>query len=273
MKTILRGEEAFGDTLTLQKEIAYKMADSKNIHSIGYDIYATGLDHLPTAHQTVVNTINQYSYCVAENDPEFKESLQNADVLLPDGIAIVLAVKMLDGIKLKKIAGADIHKFCLEKLNRTKGSCFYLGSSNATLQKITDRVNKEFPNIKVGTFSPPFKATFTNDDNSEMLNHINTFKPDVLFIGMTAPKQEKWGYAHKKQIDAQLICSIGAVFDFYARTIERPNKICLKFGLEWLGRLIKEPKRMWKRYIYYGPIFFYHLKNKKFNNSNSRTKS
>ncbi|HTN19802.1 MAG TPA: WecB/TagA/CpsF family glycosyltransferase [Pelobium sp.] len=248
------------------------MANSNNIHSIGYDIFAKSLDQLPTAHQTLVNTINQYSYCVAENDAEFKTSLQNADVLLPDGIAIVAAVKLVDGIQIKKIAGADLHQYSLEKLNQTGGSCFYLGSSPTTLQKIKDRVNKEYPNVKVGTFSPPYKSVFTDEENTEMLTQVNNFKPDVLFIGMTAPKQEKWAYTHKNQLAAQLICSIGAVFDFYAGTVERPNKIWINFGLEWLGRLVKEPKRMWKRYIYYGPVFFYHIINQKFKN-NAHTKN
>jgi N-acetylglucosaminyldiphosphoundecaprenol N-acetyl-beta-D-mannosaminyltransferase len=88
-------------------------------------------------------------------------------------------------------------------------------------------------------------------------------KPDVLFIGMTAPKQEKWAHAYKAVLDAKVICSIGAVFDFYAGTIERPNKIWINLGLEWLGRLVKEPKRMWRRYLYYGPVFGFYLVREK----------
>ncbi len=230
-----------------------------SVKSINYNIFASSLDNLPTKHQTLVNTINQYSYCVAENDEEFKTSLQKADVLLPDGVAIVLAVRFMDNIKIKKIAGADIHLHCLQKLNREHGSCFYLGSSNATLSKIEARVKKEYPNIKVGTFSPPYKAQFSDEENAEMIEKVNNFNSDVLFIGMTAPKQEKWAFSHKHELDVQLICSIGAVFDFYAGTINRPNKIWVSLGLEWLNRLTKEPKRMWKRYLYYGPIFFSHI--------------
>ena len=81
---------------------------------------------------------------------------------------------------------------------------------------------------------------------------------------MTAPKQEKWAYSNKTRIDAQLICSIGAVFDFYAGTVQRPSDVWIDLSLEWLGRLVKEPKRMWKRYLYYGPVFFYYLVNQKF---------
>lgn len=240
------------------------MTDSRNIHSIGYDIFAKTLDELPTAHQTLINTINQYSFCIAEKDAEFKTSLQNADVLLADGIAIVGTVRMVDGVKIKKIAGADLHKHCLDKLQKNGGSCFYLGSSDATLQKIVKHINSEYPNIKVGTYSPPYKPVFTAAENAEMLAQVNAFKPDVLFVGMTAPKQEKWAYANKQNLNAQLICSVGAVFDFYAGTVKRPSKIWVDLGLEWLGRFIKEPKRMWKRYIYYGFVFFNHVIRMKF---------
>lgn len=81
---------------------------------------------------------------------------------------------------------------------------------------------------------------------------------------MTAPKQEKWSHAHKDRLHANVICSIGAVFDFYAGTVDRPGKIWIDLGLEWLGRLFKEPKRMWRRYIYYGFVFLYYLIREKF---------
>jgi N-acetylglucosaminyldiphosphoundecaprenol N-acetyl-beta-D-mannosaminyltransferase len=90
-----------------------------------------------------------------------------------------------------------------------------------------------------------------------MVEAINTFNPDVLFVGMAAPKQEKWAYAHKERLNTNFICCIGAVFDFYARTVERPSSFLISLGLEWFGRLVSEPKRLWKRYLYYGPIFLW----------------
>lgn len=234
-----------------------------SIKSFGFDIYAASLDQLPTHHQTLINTINQYSYCLTQNDPEFLATLQKSDVLLPDGIAIVAAVKLLNNIKIKKIAGADVHDYCLKKLNNDYGKCFYLGSYENTLSKIKERLKLEYPNITVATFSPPFKECFSPQENKEILTHINNFKPDVLFVGMTAPKQEKWATANKKQLDAGLICTIGAVFDFYAGTVERPSKMWTNLGLEWFGRLVKEPKRMWRRYLYYGPIFVTDILRKK----------
>jgi N-acetylglucosaminyldiphosphoundecaprenol N-acetyl-beta-D-mannosaminyltransferase len=231
---------------------------------MGYPVYSGKLDTIPTLQKSMVSTLNQYSYCMAEQDPDFKRSLMESDILLPDGIGIVAATKFLRGKKLTKIAGDDLHKHLLKKLNKEGGRCFYLGSSKDTLKKIEARLAKDFPGIKVSSYSPPFKAKFTEDDNARMLSAVNTFKPDVLFVGMTAPKQEKWAHSHKDQLDVNLICSIGAVFDFYAGTMKRPGKIWIKYGLEWLGRLVKEPKRMWKRYLYYGFVFGFYILQKKF---------
>jgi len=222
-----------------------------------YKIFKDDLSNCFTSRKTLINTINQYSYCIAEVDLTFKKALQGSDILLPDGIGIVAAVKLLNNKKISKIAGADLHHYLLDDLNKKKGKCFYLGSSQNTLDKIVQRLSIEFPNISVVTFSPPFKSEFSDDDNQQMINAVNDFKPDVLFIGMTAPKQEKWSYGNKEFLDAKVICSIGAVFDFYAGTVERPNKLWVNLGLEWFIRLIREPRRMWKRYLYYGPIFIW----------------
>lgn len=220
-----------------------------------YPIFTGQLKDIDLTKKNVINTINQYSYCIAEKDFDFREALQKADVLLPDGIGITLSYRFLHGKTIKKIAGADLHYFLLNELNTTNGSCFYLGSSTKTLELIEQKLKGEYPNIRFGSYSPPFKQKFTNEDNSKMINTVNVFKPDVLFIGMTAPKQEKWVHQNKENLSVNIIGSIGAVFDFYAGTVERPGKIWIQLGLEWFIRLLKEPKRMWKRYLYYGPVF------------------
>ena len=222
---------------------------------LNYSIYSNTLEDLPKSNKLLINTINQYSFCIAENDSEFKKALEESNILVPDGVAIVWAVKLLTGKKIKKIAGADIHQHFLNEINIKGGKCFYLGASEDTLAKIRDRILDEFPNIKVASYSPPFKQEFSDSDIKEMIEAVNNFSPDVLFVGMTAPKQEKWVNKYSDQLNAKTICSIGAVFDFYAGTVERPHSFWIALGLEWFIRLIKEPKRLWKRYLYYGPIY------------------
>lgn len=224
-----------------------------------YDLFTQSLDDLPELPKIVISTINQYSFCLAEKEPEFKKALLASEVLLPDGVGIVAAVRLQTGQKIKKISGTNLHFHLLNKLNKEYGSCFYLGSSEKTLKKIKERILLEYPNIRVGYYSPPFKPTLSDADNAEMIQAVNKFKPDALFVGMTAPKQEKWAISHKKQLDTKIISSIGAVFDFYAGTMNRPSNFWVNLGFEWLGRLINEPQRMWKRYLYYGPVFIYIL--------------
>jgi len=234
------------------------------VKTTGYSVFAGQLEQIKISGKTLINTINQYAYCMAEKDKEFKISLQRADILLPDGIGMVAAVRFLKGKTIRKIAGADLQAYLLKVLHESKGSCFYLGSSETTLEKIRARINKEYPGIRAGTYSPPYKPVFSDEDNRLMIEAVNKFRPDVLFVGMTAPKQEKWAYMHKELVDAKVICSIGAAFDFYAGVIERPGTFWRKAGMEWLVRLIKEPKRMSKRYLYYGPIFIAMLIKLKF---------
>lgn len=222
---------------------------------LGYSIYSDSIADCVTEKKTLISTINQYSYCIAEKDENFKKALQESDILLPDGVGITFAVQFLKKQRIKKIAGADIHNYLLDDLNKKGGSCFYLGSSSSVLNKIIARLSIEFPNIRVGSFSPPYKLEFSDNDNQLMIETINNFQPDVVFVGMTAPKQEKWAFQHKAEIKTKIICSIGAVFDFYAGTINRPHQIWINLGLEWFIRLCNEPKRMWKRYLYYGPLF------------------
>jgi|SRR5690606_22487952 len=228
-----------------------------------YRLFSGTLEELPKKGPLIINTLNQYSYCVAETDSIFKKALLDSDVLLPDGIGVVAAVRLLHQKKIRKIAGADLFRQQMEKLEKEKGSCYFLGSHKSTLEKIKGKLSKEYPSVKAGFYSPPFKPAFSKEDNEQMIQAVNAFKPDVLFVGMTAPKQEKWVNEHQSLLQAKVICSIGAVFDFYAGTVDRPGAVWINLGLEWFIRLLREPKRMWRRYLFYGPVFAYSVMRKK----------
>ena len=212
----------------------------------------------------LITTLNAHSYNIAQTNLKFNDALKNSDVLLPDGISIVWAKRFLDGTTLKKIAGADLFHYEMNRLNESKGSCFFLGSTEHTLQLIKAKAASEFPHVKVETHSPPFKDSFNDQDNALMLDAIRQFNPDVLFIGMTAPKQEVWAYEHFKEIQAKHICCIGAVFDFYAGTIHRAPKWLIILGLEWLFRFVSEPKRLWRRYLVGNAQFVFLILKEKF---------
>jgi N-acetylglucosaminyldiphosphoundecaprenol N-acetyl-beta-D-mannosaminyltransferase len=214
--------------------------------------------------KTLISTINAHSYNVSFKDKLFQEALQNSDMLIPDGISIVWAIRFLTGKKIKKIAGADLFFFEMRRLEKKGGTCFFLGSTDETLSKITVRANKEYPNVQIQTYSPPYKSEFSPEDNIKMIKEINAFKPDVLFVGMTAPKQEKWAYTHFDNLKTKHVCSIGAVFDFYAGTVTRAPNWMIKMELEWFYRLVKEPKRMWRRYLIGNTIFVSQILREKY---------
>lgn len=214
---------------------------------------------LENKYQYVINTINAYSYVVSKKDVLFKEALVNSDLLLPDGFPIVLALRVKKKIQLKKIAGEDIFLHLLNAIDNTSGKVFFLGSSRKTLSCISNRLKSEYPKIESAFFSPPYKESFSDFDSKMMIEAINNFKPDILYVGMTAPKQEKWVFTNYKSIDAKIICSIGAVFDFYAGTIKRPSNFWISLRLEWFIRLLNEPKRLWKRYLLESPQFIYDI--------------
>ncbi len=199
--------------------------------------------------KALINTLNAHSFNTVQADKDFHNALLYSDVLLPDGISVVWATRMLTGQKIQKIAGADLFFYEMERMNVMGGKCFFLGSSEDTLLKIRKRAEKEYPNVEIYSYSPPYKAEFSQEENKLMLDAINAVEPGVLFVGMTAPKQEKWAHQHYNQLQVGHVCCIGAVFDFYAGTVKRAPDWMIGIGLEWLYRLIKEPRRMWRRYL------------------------
>lgn len=229
-----------------------------------YDIVKKPLEEIDFESNKIINTINPHSYCIAKKDSLFKEALLNSSILLPDGIGIVWAEKFLNSNQIKKIAGFDLFVFLMKKLNSKSGSVFFLGASSKTLEKISKNISVDYPNIRVGCYSPPFKPYFSKDESTKMCNHINSFKADILFVGMTAPKQEKWVYQHKDTLNVKNICSVGAVFDFYAGNIKRSSPFWISMGLEWLPRLLKEPKRLFYRNFVSTPKFIFDVIRLKF---------
>ncbi len=218
--------------------------------------------------KVLINTINAHSFNQAQKDELFAEALTKGDYLIPDGASIIKACRMLKAKSQPKerIAGWDLFAFEMQRLNdRSKreegrGKVMFMGSSEKVLALICERAAKDYPNLEVITYSPPYKPEFSDEDNLAIIKAINEANPDLLWIGMTAPKQEKWTYQHWKELNIHChVGTIGAVFDFYAGTAQRAPKWWQEHSLEWLYRLIKEPKRMWRRYIIGNPLFLWNI--------------
>ena len=219
--------------------------------------------------KTLINTINAHSYNVAQKDQEFYRALMKSDILIPDGVGVQIGYKFLTGKWIKKISAYDLFEYEMKQLMKKEGKCFFLGSSEKVLELISERARVDFPHVKVKYYSPPYRQEFSPDDNLAMINAVNAFEPDVLFVGMTAPKQEKWSAAHLEKLNVKHVCCIGAVFDFYAKTIKRAPKWMIALGLEWFYRLIREPRRMWRRYVVGNPRFTWLMIKERFSLKNN----
>lgn len=225
------------------------------------------LSRLPEG-KLLINTINAHSYNTALKDVRFQQALTGGDVLIPDGISVVKACRWIGArsCPTERIAGWDLFAFEMDRLNRRGGTCFFMGSSPKVLELVKQRAAEVYPNIVVQTYSPPYKPEFSDDDNRAIIDAINRANPDLLWIGMTAPKQEKWTFEHWDELHIHCHTgTIGAVFDFFAGTVERAPLRWQEMGLEWLYRLLKEPRRMWRRYIIGNALFLWNIAKEKRN--------
>jgi len=260
---------------------------------LGYDIYAGTAAELLTqvqcwldggARGRVLACANPHSLEVARTDDLFRAALQQADVRVPDGAGVVLASRILGGAIRGRITGSDVflgvsgildiegvrcqvsgdrwEENREEEAEEEKGQggrryrYFFLGSTAENLAEIRRRMAADYPGIEVaGTYAPPFKAEFDAADDAAMTAAVNAARPDVLWVGLTAPKQEKWIQRNRDRLDVAFIAAVGAVFDFYTGRVRRSSSLFRRLGLEWLPRLVREPRRLWRRNFVSNPRF------------------
>ncbi len=216
------------------------------INSMGFTVYSDRLNNiiLNNKKPALLTTLSPNSYGISTKDPLFREALINSDYLVLDGTYFALSSILLKGENIKKNQGPDVFYHFMERINKTGGKIFFLGSSPQTLNKIRTRATIEYPKLSVSAYSPPFKNEFSEDDTLKMIQAVNSFEPDILFIGITCPKQEKWAYKNRARINTSLICCIGAVFDWYAGNYKEIKRIWWTLRLGWLIRAIQRPETL-----------------------------
>lgn len=210
---------------------------------------------------TWVACLNPHSYVLALEDTLFNQALHSADWLVADGVGVVLASRLLGGRISERLTGSDIFYGLNERLNATQeSSCFFLGSTDKTLAHIRQKMELDYPNIRVaGTYSPPYKAEFSQSELDEMIAAVNAANADILWVGLSAPKQEKWIFENLARLNVKFAGAIGAVFDFYTGNVKRSHPCFFNLGLEWLPRLFQQPQRLWKRMFVSAPVFVWHV--------------
>lgn len=199
---------------------------------------------------------NPHSLEMARADPQFAKAIEDADLVIPDGIGVVLASRLAGGAIRERVTGMMLFLGVSGLLNARGGSVYFLGSAQPVLERIASRLSLEYPRIRIaGAVSPPFAPSIPPDLNDRIVNEINAARPDVVWVGMTAPKQEKWIHQNRSLVHAGLLGPIGGAFDFYAGTLTRSSPWFQNHGLEWLPRLLREPRRLWRRSFVSAPRF------------------
>lgn len=185
-----------------------------------------------------------------ESDNEFKQVYNEADLILTDGMPLIWISKLKGSPIKEKVSGSDLFpEVC--KLAAEKGyKIFLLGAAEGVAAKAAVNLKLKFNGLNiVGTYSPSYGFEKSLDEINNIISIINKSKPDILAVGLGAPKQEKFLYKFKERLNVPVSLAIGASIDFEAGNINRAPKWMQNSGLEWLYRLLKEPKRMFKRYL------------------------
>ena len=195
----------------------------------------------------------------AQQDPSFKEILNSTDAVVPDGMPLVWLGRRR-GLQLpRRVYGPDL---LLEFCKKTVGSGyrhFFYGGEPDVPERLAESLKRRFPAIEVcGTFSPPFQP-LNPDEDKEMVSLISRAAPDVLWVGLGTPKQERWMHEHRDRLHVPVVVSVGAAFDILSGRRCQAPRWMREHGLEWLFRLLQEPRRLWRRYLVYGARFLVYL--------------
>ncbi|NDY74512.1 glycosyltransferase [Desulfobacter hydrogenophilus] len=190
------------------------------------------------------------------DDPYFCKKVNDADLVVPDGKPLVWAQKLLGNKNALQVRGSDL---LLHVCNMAEINGIPIGLYGGTLKSLTDFKNflkKNFPDLKISFFAaPPFRE-LTKDEDQNYIKEINTSEARILFVGIGCPKQENWMVAHKNSLTCVMI-GVGAAFDFFSGQKKHAPRWMQKSGLEWVFRLVSDPKRLWKRYMKHNPRFMY----------------
>lgn len=190
--------------------------------------------------------INALKISEIEDSPALKEAVEAADYILADGVPVLWVSRLFGRPLPGRVNGTDLFERLLERAEERGKSIFLLGAREENLSRLVAVINKRFPKLRIAGFRNGY---FTDAQDAEVIDKINASKADILFLGFSSPKKELWAYKYKDKIHAPIIQGVGGSFDVVAGIIPRAPKWMQRCGLEWLDRVIKEPRRMFGRYL------------------------
>jgi N-acetylglucosaminyldiphosphoundecaprenol N-acetyl-beta-D-mannosaminyltransferase len=189
----------------------------------------------------------------AQHDRSFKEVLNSAGLVVPDGMPLVWAGRRHRFAMERRVYGPELMgTFC--EATGAKYSHFFYGGAPGVPERLAEVLHERYGIRVVGTYSPPFRALTAAEEN-DVEQMVRASAPDVLWVGLSTPKQERWMYEHRQILPVPVMVGVGAAFDFYTGRVKQAPAWMQERGLEWLFRLRQEPKRLWRRYLVYGSEF------------------
>lgn len=191
----------------------------------------------------------------SQNDAELRKIHNESGLTVPDGIPMVWCGHRAGAKDMAQVRGSDLTLALLAEAERREWKSFFYGGKEGVPELLAQRLKERFPNLKiVGTYSPPFRP-LTEEEDDAVVAQINASGADVVWVGLSTPKQERWAASHVSRLNASAILAVGAAFDFHAGLVPEAPEWTRKRGLEWFYRLYKEPRRLWKRYLRNNPLF------------------
>lgn len=194
-----------------------------------------------------ITITNPHSVLLCHRDPEMSRATSGACMTLPDGVGIVLAASLLGYKNYGRVTGPTLMLRLCDWGREFGYKHYFYGGAEGVADKLRDKLSQMFPGLQTaGTYCPPFRPLSKQEDEM-IVEQINRTEPDIVWVGLGAPKQEKWMSAHLDKISATAMIGVGAAFDFHSGNVKWAPASIRKLGLEWAYRLAKEPKRMWRR--------------------------
>jgi N-acetylglucosaminyldiphosphoundecaprenol N-acetyl-beta-D-mannosaminyltransferase len=188
-------------------------------------------------------------------NPSFGEVLRSADLCVPDGMPLVWLGRRQGHILPRRVYGPDLLMDFCRTTQHAGYSHFFLGGRPHVAGKLTDELRARFPDIRVaGAYSPPFRELTQEEDNA-LTAQINRAAPDILWVGLGCPKQERWMREHRDKLQVPVVVGVGQAFDIHSGIAPQAPTWMRENGLEWLFRLCREPRRLWRRYLVYNFMF------------------
>jgi N-acetylglucosaminyldiphosphoundecaprenol N-acetyl-beta-D-mannosaminyltransferase len=237
--------------------------EGERIEIFGVEISAINMDDAIAAIEQWIEQRTPHYVCIRDahgviasrKDSRLCEIHKQAGLVTPDGMPLVWLSRWLGATRVERVYGPDLMR-AISARSPTHGyRHFYFGGAPGIADRLAASLAAANPGLNVvGTLCPPFRA-FTPEEDADMVARINSTAPDIVWVGLSTPKQEYWMASHIHQINASVLIGVGAAFDFLAGTKRQAPTWMQRNGLEWLFRLCTEPRRLWRRYLHIVPRF------------------